>query len=334
MNAFLFGVYTGFSIIGIFGIIVLVYFLAKNNIFFTFVKEGTAKAILTFDRFNRIVISYKKYGLDQEWNIWSIEEAKRQNIILRKEPFRIGGLVWVGIPFIHSVYKYKFEWVSFEQGEEGGELIEKPIPHEDTLDYILLQDDIYYVFVEKAEAKGMVPLNIGTLLTIRITNPYKALFRVQNWLEATQNQLKPVVVSYTGQQGFEELIEDKIQLGDTVHNILKESEIDENVEEDYGVHIKKVGFVKIDPAGERGEKYREASSKAWEAEKEAARLETIYEKITTKGDEGLFIRAIEGLEKASQGAGNTIVFPLAGAKEMIRSWIGEKESKKEGGIIS
>ena len=170
----------------------------------------------------------------------------------------------------------------------------------------------------------MVPLDIGILLTIRIINPYKALFRVQNWLEATQNQFKPVVISYVGKQEFEQLIQDKEQLGDAVHKILNESKIDQNVEEDYGVHIKKVGFVKIDPTGDLKNQYQEAATKEWEAKKEAKRLDTVYGTITDDKKDRLFIRAIEGLEKASENESTKIVFPLGGIDSLIKSWTGKE----------
>lgn len=317
MKAFLFGVYIGLGIIGIFGIIILVYLLAKNNIFITFVKEGTAKAILKYGQFHKIVMSYENHILDSKWDVFKPSDPVRRNIF--------GGLRWVGIPFIKSVHTYNFKWTSFEQEQEEGKLVQKTIVRKEKIDYILVQDDVYYTFIREAESKGLVPLDIETLLTIGIVNPYKALFKVQDWLETTLNQFKPVLLGYVRQREFEELAKEKEQSEDAVHKLLGDSEIDENLNKDYGVHIKKIGIVNVDPAGERGEKYVEAASKAWEAEKEAARLETIYEKITSKGNEGLFIRAIEGLEKASQGAGNTIVFPLAGAKEMIKLWIGEKE---------
>ena len=60
-----------FMIMGPFAIIALIYFLAKNNIFFTFVKEGSTKAILKFGEFHRLVMSYQEYWFDDNWNIIS-----------------------------------------------------------------------------------------------------------------------------------------------------------------------------------------------------------------------------------------------------------------------
>jgi len=370
MKEILLGVYIGSGIVGlaitVFALIVLLYFLAKSNLFFAFVEEGTAKAILKYGEFHRAVMTYEGYGLDTDWtvrnkknevdengNIIYYKDVKdsQGNIIhhqgdlvkdetgttlkLRPEPwFRLGGLLYVGIPLIHSVYKHNFRWTSFEQREEKGKLVQKTISHEEVIDYILVQDDIYYTFVREAEARGMVPLDIDALLTIRVLNPYKALFRVQGWLETTLNQFKPVLVGYTGQKSFEELVETQKQVGDTIHELLKISQIDENLEKDYGIHLKKIGIVNIDPAGDRGKKYVEAASKEWEAQKEAQRLDNIYKKIQEYGDTGLFLRAIEGLEKASEGPSNLVVFPLGSVKSMIKGWCGgnrqEKATEKGG----
>lgn len=330
MKEFLLGVYIGSGIVGlaatVFALIVLLYFLAKNNLFFTFVEEGTAKAILKYGKFHRIIMSYEGYDLNDDWDV--IPKSGKKT--------RLGGLKWVGIPFIHSVYQYNFKWVSFEQEEKEGKLVQKAISHEKEIDYIIVQDDIYYTFVREAEAKGMVPLDIDALLTIRVLNPYKALFRVQDWLETTLNQFKPVLVGYTGQKLFEELVEAQKQVGDTIHELLKISQIDENLEEDYGIHLKKIGIVNIDPAGERGKKYVEAASKEWEAKKEAQRLDNIYKQIEEYGDTGLFLRAIEGIEEASKGPGNLVIFPFGSVKTMFEGWLGknrqEKAAEKGGGM--
>jgi hypothetical protein len=109
MKEFLIGVYIGLGIVGLvgfaFGIIVLINFLAKNNIFFTFVQEGTAKIILKFGKFHRVIMTYEGYGLDREWTVRKKTEAHKSqgekgNVKLRREPLRFGGLRWVRIQII------------------------------------------------------------------------------------------------------------------------------------------------------------------------------------------------------------------------------------------
>ena len=361
MTEFLSGVYIGLGIVGliagIFAIIGLVYFLAKNNIFITFVEEGTAKTILKFGKFSRAIMTYEGYGLDTEWTIRDKENEvddkgnitcngkllkndQGKNIKLRKEPLlRFGGLRWVGIPLIHSVHRYNFRWISFEQGEEEGNLVQKAIPHEkESIDYILVQDDVYYSFVREAETDGMVPVNLDLLLIIRIINPYKALFRVQNWLEAVQNQLKPALRGFTATLTYEKLIQKKEQVERETDEFLQETGTADYLERNYGVRLKRVGIVHIDPSGERGKTYVEAASKKWEADKEKERIEVIadaeverltrvYGKIESYGDTGLFIRATEAIEETGKGSGNLVVFPFGSVQQMLEGWLGKK---KEG----
>lgn len=372
MDAFLTGIYIALSIVGlaliIFSPIAFVYFLAKNNMFFTIVKEGQAKAIMKFGKFKKIIMCYQGYGVNEEWKVCQrvtdtrephpngihgvIKIIKNSNdknsnneptVIcnLRPEPLKIGGLMWVGIPFIYSVYKYEFRWISFEQKEEGGKLIEKTIAHEETLDYILVQDDVFYSFLRGADSKELVPVDMELLLTIRIINPYKAIFRVQNWLEAVQNQTKPALRGFAASKKYKDLIGKKEEVRREADEFLKDSGIDNYVEENYGTRLKRVGLVSIDLSGERGEAYLAASTKQYEADREKERIETIanaevgrinkiYSEITRHGSEGLFIRANEAIEEAGKGPSNLVVFPLESAKSMLESWTGGSMKKAKG----
>lgn len=366
MKEILLGVYIGLGIVGlaaiIFSVIVLLYFLAKNNLFFTFTEEGRAKAIMKYNRFHRVVMTYENYSLDYEWTVCEKVDKKQgrnpqgETRALRPEPwFRFGGLIWIGIPFIHSVYQYEFNWASFEQVAEDGMLVQKVIPHTKEIDYILVQDDVYYSFVREAEAVGMVPLNVEMLLTIRIINPYRAFFRIQNWLEATQNRLKPALRDFTATKTFEELVAQtertetsttqKEEISRQFSEFLSGSQIDENLRDDYGVLLKKAEIVNIDPAGDRGETYVAAATKGWEADKEkikiekladaeVGRIDRVYTKIQSYGDDGLFIRATEAIEETGRGPSNLVIFPFGSVQSMFEGWLGKKKigKKKKGGV--
>lgn len=342
MENFMLGVYIGLTILIIVGVIFggigLVYLLARHNIFWTIVKEGTAKAILKFGKVKKIVMVYQGYILDPaKGDIRRIEEGKG-------EQARKTGLAWIGIPFIYSVYRYEFRWTSFEQAEEQGKLIQKTIAHKEPIDFILVQDDVYYTFIREAETKDMVPVDVDLLLTIRIINPYKAFFRVQNWLEATQNQLKPVLRSYIASNDFFKLITRREGMGREMEALLtqpaeaedadKGEALGSYLDDRYGVRIKKIGLVRIDPAGERGKTYQEAASQKWESERdkdriltiadaEVERIERVFRKISDFGEKGLFLRAVEGIENAGKGPSNLVVFPLGALKDVMKGWIGK-----------
>jgi len=98
--------------------------------------------------------------------------------------------------------------------------------HQEKIDYIIVQDDIFYTFIGGAESKDLLPMDIQLLLTIRIVNPYKALFRVQNWLEAVQNQTKPALRGFAASKTYIDLIKKKEVTERESDTFLKKSKID------------------------------------------------------------------------------------------------------------
>ncbi|MEK7575625.1 MAG: SPFH domain-containing protein [Patescibacteria group bacterium] len=341
------GSITLLTLLSMLAIVVLIYNLARYNVFFTIVQEGTAKAILRFGKCRKIVMSYKGHYLDAEWNVKKIDESPSvEEKLLRKILDWIkkitGGLKWIGIPFINKVHLYRFEWTSYEQVREGEKTIEKPITKEEKdISFILVQDDVYFTFLDKAETKGMIPVDVSLLLTLRVVNPYKALFRIQKWLEATQNRVKPAYRSFTRKKTFEELTEQREAVEDEANSFLKDSQVDNFIKDTYGVELVAVEMVKIDPAGEWGTKFTEEAAKKWSAEKEKERIETladadvnrmerVYGKITSYGEQGMYIRTVEAIEKTGQGPSNLIIFPFGSIKDIMKGWLGkEKEEDKK-----
>ena len=355
-SGFTVGVITILSAGILFAFIVLVYILAKLNIFFTIVQEGTAKAIKKFGKFQRMVMAYGNHALDQRGTIRlpdedgeeGIEFVKNADGTIRTEKYKIkiqpppfkflGGLRWVGIPLIHSVHKYEFRWVSYEQGEKDGKLAEKIICHAEKIDYILLQDDIYYNFVHGPETSEMIPVDVDLLLTIRVMNPYKAMFRVQNWLEAILNQVKPAFRNFIFSKTLKELMGKEEKMEREVDKFLEDSGIANYAERDYGVRLKKVGMAKVDLTGERGKIYTEAATKQYEAEKEkerieitadaeVARINKVYGKINEFKEVGMFVKAMEAVETAGKGPSNTVIFPFGSVQQLLEGWLGKEKRR-------
>jgi regulator of protease activity HflC (stomatin/prohibitin superfamily) len=160
-------------IIGILGTIL---FLACLR--FTKVEEGTAKAVVRLGGFKKIIMAWRDYELDEEWNIKPIAK-------IGKKLHLPGGLRLIGIWPLDKKYKYKFRW----QGIEIVEGKEKVEFHEKTIDYILVKPDVYWTQILGAETGPVekperIPLDIQWLVTMRVVNPYKTLFRAPpNWVE-------------------------------------------------------------------------------------------------------------------------------------------------------
>jgi len=149
---------------------------------FTKVEEGTAKAIVRLGGFHKIVMAWRGYELDEEWNVRSVEKIGKK----RHLP---GGLRFVGFWPIDKVYRYRFRW----QGIEIVEGKEKVEFHEKIIDYILVRPDVYWTQILGAETGPVgkpeekperIPLDVQWLVTMRVVNPYKALFKAPpNWVE-------------------------------------------------------------------------------------------------------------------------------------------------------
>ena len=289
--------------------------LANHNLFFTLIREGEGKAFLHNQAFEKAVIRYKGFRLDGRWNV--VESNRREQLTVkevkakggfwdgkkrRKEDrwwygllnkFMGGGLAWVGIWPFGTVYAYKFRWEALKDG--------KPTTHDELLDYVFVKSSVYYTKLEGAETFGMVPLDIGLNLTIRVTNPYRALFRAHQWLEFAVSRIAPYIRQYipATKKEFKEFVgvkqgpdselfqflgtskekftvEQKKQLREQGHS---EREIEDMelagkgilwvLREIYGVDIQGIEFASITV----GKEYETAQAKKWAAERDKERIE-------------------------------------------------------------
>jgi len=253
-------------------VFLFIYFvLAPNNIFFTIMGEGTAKVVVRGARKGEIAIKgageFRKALI--QWRDWKLDKDSLDLKPLEKgeKPRRriLGGLRPYGLWPLDRIYKYKFEWTGLKQ---DGQILYHP---PEILDYILLKQDVYFAKVEKAEDSRLLPLDIGFILTISITNPYKALFAVQNWLEAVINRTIPIIRTRVTEEPYEKLIQDIDKISAELHGKLggdKKEDRDKGLygefEEKYGVKVHKTEVQKIDPP----DVYREATLKDYLGEQE------------------------------------------------------------------
>lgn len=297
--------------------------LAKHNLFFTLVEEGNAKIIMYNKAFKRVVMQYTGFYLDHRWNVkqglrrkqMTIEEARmvteaeNQKRMQegkkalpawdgkeRRKPerkFMGGGLVFVGLWPFDTIHSYKFRWQSLKEG--------KVVSREEELDYVFAKADVYYAKLSSAETKGMVPLDIELYLTIRIVNPYRALFRARQWLEFAVNRISPHIRQYipAKEVEFKELIGKDQLPGSELFQFLEgagkglaaeekkhlredgypEKEIEQReqtgwgilriLRELYGIDITGIEFASINTVGKV---YEEAAAKEWSAEMEKKKI--------------------------------------------------------------
>lgn len=195
----------GYIIAGLlflFGIAVLIWALAKNNLFVTIVQEGRAKAILYNGAFRRVVMSYRGYYLDDEWNVRPVPPHFWNGIRI---PF-LSAIKWIGFPPFATPHWYKFRWTSLERSvNDKGEPVTRLDHKEERIDYVLVQPDTYVFGMMLVECADNIPLNIGIIMTGAIVNPEKALFKVQHWLETVQNELDPAIRPLVGRLSYDRI---------------------------------------------------------------------------------------------------------------------------------
>ncbi len=319
----------GIPITVIAGLLFAYFFLAKpsQNRWFTFVKEGTAKIVVRGDKFEKALIQWEGYTLSEE-----IKKDGKGKIIQDKwdiikgeeKGHPLGGFRYYGFWPFKDMYAYDFEWTGVK---ENGEIIHHP---KETLDYILLKDDVYWAKVEQAEDKELLPLEVEIILTIRIINPYKALFNVQNWLEIVINRIKPWVRDAVTHDTYENLIKQPDRIGEEMYGKLKDAGLLENeFIARYGVDVRKIEVKEINPPKE----YRDVTLRKYtaeqekkriviEAEAEAERLNTVYGKIQQFEDLGRLVRTLEAVEKSPLAASLTVQ-AVPGLPEALKGIFGK-----------
>ena len=331
-------IFAGAILVAIIVFLIIWFRLAPNNRWFTFVKEGTAKIIVRGDKFEKCLIQWNGRTFDyrnpedlEKWNVIK-EEAKK------KEPWHpFGGLRYYGFYPIKDAYIYNFEWTGVSM---NGETQHHP---KETLDYVLLKDNVYYAKVEKAEDKELLPLDVELVLTIRVINPYKALFEVQNWLEMIINKIKPAVRDAVSLKEYELLISDTDAVGKKIYKRLKERKLLEEFKDRYGVELGKIGVKDINPPKE----YREETLKKWSAEREkeriaieakaekqrlktvaegeALRIGKVFKKIEKFGELGRLLKSLEAMEKSPLAASMTVQ-AVPGLQELLKAVFGKTDN--------
>lgn len=338
---------------GAYGIAAALRGLARQNLFFTLVNEGEAKAIVVNQQFDHFVMAYKGHEFRRnipndiaadtpdptdDWDIlthprrgilhWTMANPLRWLVTL---PVRLmvsmfRGLHWVGIPPFAAVYTHNFAWTSFtEVPQADGTLLRTPVPVQragaDALDYILIQGDQYYTKVKEAECKDNIPLDVEFIHYGETVNPYKSLFKIEQWLEATNNMLAARMRDFVGSQTYVDLREtavDSTGAPSAVDSKNAQSEIDEYfkdtvamIEEKYGFRISKIKIINIGPGSELAGEFIRASTRIYTAE-QAAQAKV----ATAKGDAEAITLVAEA--EAKRAAGVYASVNAAGGSDMYK----------------
>lgn len=226
---------------------------------FTLVKEGTAKIVMQFGSFHRVLLAKEGYVINSDGDI---AEGVRRGLP--------GGLRFVGIRGIHTIHRRDLKWV---KSLPDGKLENR---FDENVDFILAKVDYQYgLNIIKAESEDLLGLNALMTLTASVVNPYKAQFAVKDWFGAVVNRIAPYIREYISNNTYEDLINDPdVQLDRAVWEKLNEQRINADggsqsiigeLKERYGIEIHALETVDINPE----EEYRKATLAKWQASRDA-----------------------------------------------------------------
>ena len=301
---------------------------AQSDKFFTVLKEGYTKAIMSNGKPVRLVMRSENHrfrkelegtsGRPQDWDIVeytppAIAPATPSNMegawtrITRTLRFVSGvylfdDLVWIGFPPAYSVYTYTFHWSSRVQDPRGEGM--KQVQRSEAVSHILApQQEVYFALIEAAKTSELVPVNASVALTVRIMNPFKALFNTHQWLKTVINQSEPLIREVIGRYTFKALTESR----ETASNELKNDEgfkaHRKTLEMEYGVNIVLAQFRSIEPSGKHADEITKISLQEYTAQQELKKAE---QKVKIADEEakaiGILARATKGRLQEELGA--------------------------------
>ncbi len=308
-------------------ILVILNTMAKNNFLVTIVEENTGKWIMKYGKAWRFVTSHR-YRDPQPSNnpvtSWKLHEEEplvtlKKSTIKKSSLSHIeghesalrtfldrhlpGGMRWVGLPFIYSIYQYNFRWSVLRERKPGNEegLVDEPrqlangkwvASFSKRLDYLYLRDAAYCYELRGAETKELMAVDLYLVSTIRVVNPYRAMFVIHDWLEATMDLIRPSVRNWVKDHNYEQVVgkpettqrENDILLketGEPQKSKVEVESIGQYLERAYGVRVKRIAFDDVIPPKD----YATAAEKRVAAEQQKIMIATLAQgeaaKITT-----------------------------------------------------
>lgn len=204
--------------------LVIFLFFAPKDLIYCFPEEGMSKIVVIGKTFRKAILQMEGYKFSEDW---TIEDGNPKKSLVNKW----FGMRFVGIPIICRVYRYFLRWITVRQ---DGTIVN----HSEWLNSVSHKDFVYGVFIDDVKEKNKIPLSIIATVRLRVINPYKALFRVHDWLEAIINVIKGLLLEYVGNKTYEELIASRTDIAREITSILGDRGWFETFKRDYGVEIR------------------------------------------------------------------------------------------------
>lgn len=305
-------------------IITIIWITAFTGKFFTFIREGEGIAIKKGEGYHKSIIAFDGHHLhyDETLKTNGVTEGREKTegfIGFLKEYL---GIYWVGFWPVISIYKYEFRWKEWSSDEDGYKLKSRT----PSTSFFFVKTFRYASFLQAAEAKGNISVDVKFSLFVRIVYPQIALFRAEDWFLQLDDYVLRRARIYVGELEFDELRTEtgevsKSKFSDCITKLnLETSANEDGVIQRLGVKIISAQIVEVDISGTEEEKRKnlEATTEKYRKEQEGAGIIALgnarAKAIQAEGraikeleDIGAMLRRQQAIEKAGEG-GNIVVF--------------------------
>lgn len=324
----------------------IVWLCASIGIFWITPKEGEAVAIMRNKKFHKMLLRYTGHRFENQDidykptkdNLDGYEIEQDENpveiSIFDSIFFPIRGVSWIGIPPFYSVHKYKFEWMDDRFVLRAPEEIE----------WILMQKYVYGLVLKDVELEGGIPYTIKLLITLQVTNPAKALFRVKRWLDATMERISGwsrdefsslSIDDFVAKEGDKEMSDSEGHAGPRLERALNRimASAKNDLTSEFGVTVSIVQVAEIDPSNEdlrkitiqRETARQEAAAAIEKAKGEAEAINIVNAAAENMSDKAMMLKGFHAIENA--GANVTLIGKDLNLPAMLQI----PTFKKEGG---
>ncbi|MFZ3057560.1 MAG: hypothetical protein WA092_00790 [Minisyncoccales bacterium] len=243
-----------------------IFWLAPNNVHFTFIEEGTAKRVYRGGTFVFAIMVYLDHVLDSKFKVRKPTDCEDGPGFFPR---------WFGVHYIGPwpLYRIPFRKFTWTSTKEDGE----DETRTQNVDYILIRPDIYSSTLKKAEDKDNMPIawNFSVVLEIvdigaatKVQNPFQIVFaRIWTYLrDETRRQSYDELVATSGCFSDNSSGDNKIKsaLSKKMMRDWEEEGMLDDLIKTCGIRLLKLNIKNMDP----DENYRKLTTKKITAEKE------------------------------------------------------------------
>lgn len=240
-----------FDLLALYFIIVL---LAGLDIIFTKVIEGTCKGVVKGGELVRFPIQYAGRYFDKTTG--EVKEGVISTTLLFRLWKRLfGGIRFLGIPLIHSLWEYKITFI--RKGSEK--------PEDNTYNYINLAIQNFNLPPKIVRTDERIGVKIEYALLLRIKNPRKAMVEPRpNFLQTVDDLIDAALRFWASSKKFDEVMKVREETkGKELEKHLI-GKVGQKILDQYGVEIVNIAIKNVSP--EKPD-ILEALEEAFEAEK-------------------------------------------------------------------